>query len=205
MIKNKTEQKCGERDESLITEPIRRRLPAYYRALISLYAEGEEKVNSKQLAALVGASETQVKTDMSAIGCKGQPGYGYSIARLYRRIGEVMNVHDNYSAVIIGEGAFAEAIAESHLFTKRGIKLAARFPNLTAVNVEDFKSFCKNGSADIMIITGNATQAHECLAVAEKTGIKGVMNFSEAELTSPTVNVRNLHIDDILMMLCSEI
>ena len=71
MIKNKTEQKCGERDESLITEPIRRRLPAYYRALISLYAEGEEKVSAKQLTALVGSSETQVKTDMSAIGCKG--------------------------------------------------------------------------------------------------------------------------------------
>ena len=204
MIKNKTEQKCGERDESLITEPIRRRLPAYYRALISLYAEGEEKVSAKQLTALVGSSETQVKTDMSAIGCKGQPGYGYSIARLYRRIGEVMNVHDKYSAVIIGEGAFAEAISQSHLFTKRGIKLAARFPELNA-NIEDFETFCKNGSVDIMIIACDSAQAKICLSVAEKTGIKGVMNFSEAELTSDTVTVRNLHIDDILMMLCSEI
>ena len=203
MIKNKTEQRCGDRDESLITEPIRRRLPAYYRALIGLYAEGEEKVSSKQLAVLVGYSETQVKTDMSAIGCKGQPGYGYSIARLYRRIGEVMNVHDKYSAVIIGEGAFAEAVSQSHLFTKRGIKLAGRFPNIDEnAGVE---TFCRENSIDIMIVTGDAAKAHECLRIAEKTGIKGIMNFSEAELTSEILTVRNLHVDDILMMLCSEI
>ena len=56
-----------------------------------------------------------------------------------------------------------------------------------------------------MIVACEAAKAHECLRIAEKTGIKGVMNFSEAELTSEILTVRNLHVDDVLMMLCSEI
>ena len=210
MSKIKFEQCCGERDDSLITEPIRRRLPAYYRALIDLYSEGKEKVNAKQLATLVGACETQVKTDLTAIGCKGQPGYGYSIARLYRRIGEVMNIHDKYSAVIVGNGAFAEAVSQSHLFTKRGIKLEGRFSNIDACAEGDasnlgFEEFCKRYSVDIIIMACDAAQAKECLTIAQSVGVKGVMNFSEAELTSDVITVRNLHIDDTLMMLCSEI
>ena len=209
MIKNKAEQKCGERDDSLLKEPIRRRLPAYYRALIELYSQGEEKVSSKQLAALVGSAESQVRTDMLAIGCKGQTGYGYQIARLYRRIGEVMHIHDKYSAVIIGDGALAEAISLSHLFTKRGIKLVGKFSaselNASPDGNVSVDTFCLENSVDIMIIACDTSKADECLKIAESTKIKGVLNFTEADLTSERITVRNLHIDDTLMMLCSEL
>lgn len=197
----------ADKEECVITEPVRRRLPSYYRALIAMYANGEERVSSKKLAALVGACETQVKTDLTAIGCKGQPGYGYSIARLYRRIGEVMNVHDKYTAVIIGGGAFAEAVSLSHLFTKRGIKLAEKLPSIGSIEGGNggFDAYCKRNGIDIMIIACDAAEAKECLMAAESAGIRGVVNFSEAELASEKLTVRNLHVDDILMMLCSEI
>ena len=205
----KSEKAVADRGECLITEPVRRRLPAYYRALIAMYGKGEEKVSSRQLAAIIGSAESQVRTDMLAIGCKGQKGYGYSIARLYKRIGEVMRLRDTYSAVIVGEGHTSEAVASSHLFTKRGIKLLGRFSETDTVGdgdgISKLEQFCRDQTVDIFIFTCNGATALRGLALAENMGIHGVLNLSELDLRSDTVTVRNVHVEDALMMLCSEI
>ena len=205
----KSEKAVADRGEHNITEPVRRRLPAYYRALIAMYGEGEEKVSSKQLAAVIGLTESQVRTDMLAIGCKGQKGYGYGIARLYKRIGEVMSLCDTYCAVIIGDGALSDAVAGAQLFTRRGIKLLGRFSEsdalCTAENGSRLEEFCRVEKVDIFIFTCSGATALRCLAFAESIGIRGVLNLSELDLSSDTVTVRNVHVEDALMMLCSEI
>lgn len=205
----KSEKAVADRGEHNITEPVRRRLPAYYRALIAMYGEGEEKVSSKQLAAIIGLTESQVRTDMLAIGCKGQKGYGYGIARLYKRIGEVMSLCDTYCAVIIGDGSLADAVTESQLFTKRGIKLLGRFSESDALcTVESgsrLEEFCRVENVDILITACSGRTAALCLSLAEAVEIRGVLNFSELDLYSDKLTVRNIHIDDALMMLCSEI
>lgn len=205
----KTGKAFGERDELSITEPIRRRLPAYYRALIFMYAEGKEKVSSKQLATVIGLTESQVRTDMLAIGCKGQKGYGYGIARLYKRIGEVMSLCDTYCAIVVGEGSLADAVAESQLFTKRGIKLLRRFTSVEALCSDNapsaLESFCHGNAVDIFILACKGQTGAVCLEVAERLGVKGILNLSETDLYSKNLTVRNIHIDDALMILCSEI
>ena len=205
----KSEKSVADRVDCVITEPVRRRLPAYYRALIAMYGKGEEKVSSRQLAAIIGSAESQVRTDMLAIGCKGQKGYGYSIARLYNRIGEVMCLRDSYTAVIVGEGHTSQAVAASHLFTKRGIKLLGRFSEADTADdgetVSALAQFCSVERVDIFIFTCSGATALRCLMLAEKLGIRGVLNLSELDLCSDTVTVRNVHVEDALMMLCSEI
>lgn len=205
----KSEKAVADRGEHVIAESVRRRLPAYYRALIAMYAEGEEKVSSKQLAAVIGLAESQVRTDMLAIGCKGQKGYGYGIARLYKRIGEVMGLGDAYSAVIVGSGATAESVAASQLFTKRGIKLVGRFSEEDVAaegeNTSRLEEFCRVERVDIFILACGGEGASRCLLLGERLGIRGVLNLSESDLHSDTVTVRNIHIEDALMMLCSEI
>ena len=199
----------SDTESSPITEPVRRRLPAYYRALIAMYGEGMEKVSSRQLSIVIGLTESQVRADMTAIGCIGRKGYGYNIARLYGRIGEVMRLRDRYSAAVVGSGALADAVSASQLFTKRGIKLISRFTESDAVSGNELFSrlsvFCRSETVDILILACDGRTAAECLALAENTGIKGVMNFSETDLHSERLTVRNIHIDDALMMLCSEI
>jgi len=201
MSDNKTE-KINEREELIITETVRRRLPAYYRALITMYGEGREKVSSRQLSAVIGLTESQIRTDLLSIGCKGQKAYGYNIARLYTRIGEIMRLRDRYTAVIVGEGALAEAVSDSHLFTKRGIKLLRRF---CTADMSELEGFCQEHTVDIMILSCSGTVAWKCLAMAESVGVLGVMNLSETDLCSEKLTVRNLHIEDALMMLCSEL
>ena len=205
----RSEKRSADRSEHTITEPVRRRLPAYYRTLIAMYGEGEEKVSSRQLAAAIGFAESQVRTDMLAIGCKGQKGYGYGIARLYKRIGEVMGLGDTYSAVIVGNGATADSVAALQLFTKRGIKLLGRFGEEDTVTDGEKRSrleeFCLAERVDIFIFTCNGRCASSCLALAEEIGIRGVLNLSETDLHSDRLTVRNIHIEDALMVLCSEL
>ena len=56
-----------------------------------------------------------------------------------------------------------------------------------------------------MIFACGAAEANECLKIAEKVGVKGIMNFSEADICMENITVRNLHVEDALMMLCAEI
>lgn len=214
---NKLDCNCdGARN---ITEPIRRRLPAYYRELIKMYAGGDQRVSSEELAAALKIAPSQVRGDMTAIGCCGQTGYGYLITKLYKRIGEVLRIQDCYSAVIIGEGALVETLSGLNIFTRRGVKLIGEFDTslrlvkssenaVVSDNAEDdrtFKDFCKSNSVDIMILACESELALRCVGIAEELGVLGIWNFSDIELRSERAAVRNLHIEDSLMMLCSEL
>ena len=202
----------GKRSEAVcLSEPTRRRLPAYYRALVGLYAEGNLKISSDKLAERLGLAPSQVRTDMLAIGCSGHKGYGYLITDAYKRIGEVMRIHDVYKAVAIGNGPLADAVCGCSMFTKRGIKLVGRFSSFAAddggeiLPICRLEEFCLGDRVDIMIFACGAAEANECLKIAEKVGVKGIMNFSEADICTENITVRNLHVEDALMMLCAEI
>ena len=203
-------------EEIKLSEPVRRRLPAYYRALVGLYAEGYLKISSDQLAEVMGLAPSQIRTDMSAIGCAGHKGYGYLITEAYKRIGEVMQLNDKYRAVAIGDGALADAVCQSSLFTKRGVKLIGRFSTPPAekqdtptpqglMPLNELENFCRNNKIDIMIFACDGATATQCVRIAEGLGISGIMNFSETDINSSIIAIRNLHIEDALMMLCSEI
>lgn len=226
---NKNARSADISAESM-TEPRRRRLPAYYRALLRLYARGEEIVSSEKLADIIGIAPSQVRGDMSFIGCYGQTGYGYQIAKLYRRIGEVMKVCDCYSAVIVGDGALAQTVSECALFTRRGVKLIGRIATSDAptddtdpvasssseqgglggadaseMTLLRLGKLCRENAADILILACDAVTATRCAEMAEDLGMLGIWNFSDAEIVSESLAVRNLHIEDSLMMLCSEL
>ena len=201
-------KKDGGDETVSLTESVRRRLPEYYRVLIGLYADGFMKVSSVQLAQVMGLAQSQVRTDMLSIGCSGQKGYGYNTAKLYNRIGEVLQVQDNFSAVIIGDGELASIVSDSHLFTKRGIKLAARFSESDSggwLSLEMLERFCADNAIDIMIFACEGKVAQKGMEIAERAGIRGVMNFSDTILSSSRLAVRNLRFEDPLMMLCSEL
>ena len=56
---------------------------------------------------------SQVRADMKALGCVGQRSYGYAVSSLYKTIGDILQLSDRYSAVIVGGAPIAEAIKNS--------------------------------------------------------------------------------------------
>ncbi|MBE6609545.1 MAG: hypothetical protein E7634_02625 [Ruminococcaceae bacterium] len=194
-----------------------RRLPAYFRTLIDFYGKDRSRISSEELASAMGITPSQVRADISAIGCQGQRSYGYGIPTLYKTIGEILQLSDKFSAIMIGESHIARAVAETPVFAKRGVKLLAVFadmgcaPSPDALPFEALDDFFTLSRPNIVMIAGNAenaektaekilslTEAQDSEAAAE------IWNFTDATLQNNKIKVKNFHLSDHIMMLCLE-
>ncbi len=200
--------------DNTLSPALVRRLPAYFRTLIRLYGEGKERISSDELSAELGLAPSQVRSDMKAIGCQGQRSYGYGIPSLYKRIADILQLSDRFSAVVIGDTHIASAIASEQIFLKRGLKLICRFSDGEDVSeglaaFSGFKSFFSQRRPNIIITAGNSKSAVSALSVAEAFADENVVteiwNFTETQLSSDTVKVKNIHLSDQLMLLMLEI
>ena len=192
-----------------------RRLPQYFRALIKFYGSGKERISSE-----LGLVPSQVRTDIKALGCTGQRSYGYGIPALYKKIADMLQLSDKYSAVIVGSCDVVRAIASTEIFTKRGIKLTAVFPDESCNEVSDFSSkalhfdtffdYFRKNQPNIIILGGtgeNAKKAFEYAQNAEYTGTyrPEIWNFTLDDFVSDKLTVKNIHLSDYLMLLCYDI
>ena len=202
-----------------ISPALARRLPCYFRTLIRLYGNGKEIVSSEELARELGLVPSQVRTDMKAIGCSGQRSYGYGIPALYKRIADILQLSDKFRAVLVGNTHLSHHIAESPIFTKRGIKLCAVFseekagwemlPECSVYPESELTALLPAIDPDIVILSGRVDSAAEVLdilsSVNERCGhAPEVWNFTDEDLFSETFTVKNIHLSDLLMMLCLE-
>ena len=197
-----------------------RRLPKYFRALIKFYGSGKERISSEELAREIGLVPSQVRTDIKALGCTGQRSYGYGIPVLYKKIADILQLSDKYSAVIVGSCSVVRAIAQTEIFTKRGIKLTAVFvengcdipPEFSekARAFDGFCEYCLENQPNIIILGGNGENARKAFECAENTAREvgfrpEIWNFTSDDFASDTLTVKNIHLSDFLMLLCYEI
>ena len=194
-----------------------RRLPAYFRTLIDFYGKDRSRISSEELASAMGITPSQVRADISAIGCQGQRSYGYGIPTLYKTIGEILQLSDKFSAIMIGESHIARAVAETPVFAKRGVKLLAVFadmgrsPSSDALPFEALDDFFALSHPNIVMIAGNAENAEKTaekiLSLTEAQGSETaaeIWNFTDATIQNNKIKVKNFHLSDHIMMLCLE-
>ncbi len=217
-------QKSGK-DEKL-SPALTRRLPLYFRALIKFYGCGKERISSEELGAEISLAPSQVRTDIKALGCQGQRSYGYSIAALYKTIASILQLSDKYKAVIVGNTPLAAAVSETPVFMKRGVKLSAVFqepeapensyftqlpPDCTVLGYEKFPEFFRRYSPDVVILADTPDKTEAFVTVLKSTLTENpeknpqIWNFSESQLAGSGLNVKNIHISDLLMLLCLEL
>ncbi len=210
-----------------VSPALARRLPAYFRILIRFYGSGKMRISSEELAGELRLTPSQVRADLRAIGCQGQRSYGYGIAALYKRLADIFQLSDKFSAVTVGSAPLAGAIADTPVFAKRGVKLKARFADAgeeAAGDLLPFSEFyefivknrphiivtagCSEGAAAALEVTERAL----CCAPEDKKRVSPygaddfceVWNFTDAELFSSKLTVKNIHLSDALMLLCLE-
>ncbi len=201
-------------ENNSLSPALVRRLPAYFRTLIRLYGVGKERISSEELALELGLTPSQVRADMKAIGCHGQRSYGYGIASLYKKIADILQLSDKYTAFVIGDGHLASAIAESHIFSKRGMKLLCRFSSgddnsKELIPFSQFAELFSQKRPNIIIAAGSVEVAEIALDTVEtlsnEAHICEFWNFTDAHLSSETVKVKNIHLSDQLMLLMTTI
>ncbi len=207
----------NKKSESTVSAAVIKRLPRYFRYLRMLLNENKLRISSNDLAELMGVTASQIRQDLNCFGGFGQQGYGYNVTYLYGKISEILGVHENYQAIIVGAGRLGQALAASPVFTKRGVEVCALFdvsPEVIGmevdgrpvIHIDEMKSFVENNVVDIAVLTLPYEYAEGAVEHIKSMGIKGIWNFTSHDMDHiPGVTVQNVHMGDSLMMLCYDI
>ena len=115
-------------NEKTVSISVIRRLPRYYRYLGMLLHSGVTRISSKELAAQMKVTASQIRQDLNCFGGFGQQGYGYNVELLYKEIGAILGVEKKIPAILIGCGTRGQSlIREDDLFRDRGFELIGAF------------------------------------------------------------------------------
>ncbi len=214
-VKGTFEKKIADAEKNPVSVAVIRRLPRYHRYLGDLIREGKLRISSAELSKIMGVTASQIRQDFNCFGGFGQQGYGYNVKYLHSKIGELLGMKEGYRAVIVGAGNLGRALAATHMFERRGVTIVALFDNSPAVigtefngftvrDVRELGSFIKENSVNIGVLTVPKESAYECAMAMVESGVRGLWNFANMELTvgDKSVVVQNVHMGDSLMTLC---
>jgi len=195
-----------------ISPAIIRRLPRYYRYLLTLSKNGVERVSSKELSELMDVTASQIRQDFNSFGGFGQQGYGYNVKYLCSQLSAILGFNRSYSAVILGAGNLGRALLNNFRFETPVFRFTAAFDvspevigtKINGVPVYDIggmEEYIDSNLPDIAVLTVPQGSVSEVCARLEKTRIKGIWNFTNLDLMlqNPDIFVENVHFSDSLM------
>ena len=93
--------------------PVIKRLPKYYRYLRTLKNDGITSISSRELAAQMGTTASQVRQDFNCIGdVNGRQGIGYSVENLLSILEHLLFGNgDLLPTILIGCGRLGKAVS----------------------------------------------------------------------------------------------
>ena len=194
-----------------------KRLPRYYRYLGDLLSQDITRISSGKLSEKMSVTASQIRQDFNYFGGFGQQGYGYNVEYLYNEIAEILGLKEGYKAIIIGAGHLGMALANHASFEKRGFGISAIFDNdlkkvglrvnnKPVFHINELEKYIRTNNITIAILAIPKDTVGEMAEKLASYGIKGLWNFSSAEIiTSVPVAVENVHMSDYLMTLSYKI
>ena len=201
-----------------ISMSVIRRLPRYYRFLSELSCEGVMRISSKQLAAKMRLTASQVRQDFNCFGGFGQQGYGYSVEQLKNEIESILGLKEPKTAVLVGAGNLGRAVAAHMAFEPKGIGLVGIFDrdkrligatlrNVKIESTDMLEEFCKRRRPNLAILCVPKDAAQNICKRLYSLGIRYYWNFSHYDIAAdyPDAVVENVHMSDSLMTLCYRI
>ena len=196
--------------------PVIKRLPKYYRYLCSLQADGISNISSRELAAQMGTTASQVRQDFNCIGdVNGRQGIGYSVENLLSILETLLFGNgDRLPTILIGCGRLGKAVSRFITTDTNGYKLIAAFDNspeevgkeisgIQILNIDQLEEFCTEHHPEVAVLCLPRSGAEELSSRLVSLGIQGFWNFSHYDLSIPypEVVVENVHLGDSLMSL----
>lgn len=190
-----------------------KRLPLYHRYLTMLAQNDVERISSRELAAKMGITASQLRQDLSWFGSFGQQGYGYRVKDLLGEVSKILGLDRQFQMIILGAGNLARALVSYPNFRRRGFYVEAIFdsnPDLigkqvNGVTIKDVKylsEYLQQHTVDIGIITAPASVAQKLADTLVAGGVKAIWNFAPIHLKVPRdVVVENVQIGESLLTL----
>lgn len=197
------------KDKKVLSDALARRLPAYYRHVCVMKAEGINNITSGELANRVGNTSAQVRQDFFT--CGGVD--GYNTETLKNWLSNLLGLSHSHHMVVIGAGNLGRAIISFKEFNEDGFFIDAVFDNslmlegmqicgVPIINAALFEDYLEENHVDIVVIAAPASAAADILKKSIRGGVKGVWNFAPVDLRSDDrIEVQNVHLSDSLMTL----
>jgi redox-sensing transcriptional repressor len=194
-----------------------KRLPRYQRVLSELASQDLERISSRELAATMKITASQLRQDLSYFGSFGQQGYGYRVNELIGEFNRILGLNYGTGMVLIGAGYLGKALVNYENFKRRGFIIRAIFDRdpeivgktFNGIKVNDItvlERYLHQNSTEIGIICTPAGAAQSVADILVKSGIKGIWNFAPVSLKVPDqVHVEHVHISESLMVLSFKI
>ncbi|MBR4761350.1 MAG: redox-sensing transcriptional repressor Rex, partial [Clostridia bacterium] len=137
-----------------ISSLVIHRMPRYYRFLGDLQDEGVTKISSRELAARMNLTASQIRQDFNCFGGFGQQGYGYNVNMLRDEIARILGLDRPQTAILIGVGNIGRAVVKNVNFESKGFTLIGMFDekesivgqmvkNMPVRHVSTLDEFCR--------------------------------------------------------------
>lgn len=178
------------------------RLSIYLRAL-GKFKDGSV-LSSRKLAALVGATDAQVRKDLAYFGEFGIPGQGYHVGKLKEEITRILALDREWRLALVGAGKLGTALIAYPGFKRKEFQIVAVFDNdpekigrkVEGVRIQPVEKMCDILSQNRIKVGIITTPAEAAQSVADKLvegGVRGILNFAPAHLqVSEKVKVKNV-------------
>lgn len=196
------------------SKAVIRRLPRYYRRLNELYQNGVVRISSGDLAKSMGLTASQIRQDLSCFGGFGQQGYGYNVEKLRAEVSEILGMHQDNTAVILGVGNLGRALMKNFSFANHGFRLVASFDSAEALigtqingvpilDVAELESYLQTHRVSVGVLTVPQDAAGEMATRLVRAGVRGIWNFTNRDLNlrDADVVVEDVHFGDSLLTL----
>ena len=202
-----------EKQKVNVSMAVIRRLPKYHRYLSELVEKGVTRISSKEFGRGLGLNASQVRQDLNCFGGFGQQGYGYNVKELRDEIADILGIHRENNAIIVGAGNLGQAIANYSGFRGSGFELKGLFdlnPRLVGIrigtvnimDIDEMEDFIKRENINVGIICTPKEAAQETAERLVNSGIKAIWNFAPTILNVPDdVIVENVHLNESLRVL----
>lgn len=201
-----------------VSLPVIKRLPKYYRYLTNLRASGVTSISSRELAAHLGATASQVRQDFNCFGdVNGRQGIGYNVDTLLSMLESLLfGEGDLIPAILIGSGRLGKAVSRFISRNTNGYKLTAVFDSNPAevgkhmddsdveiLHIDALADFCNQYHPRVAVLCVPRESAKQLTEQLVDLGIEGFWNFSHYDMSVdyPDVVVENVHLGDSLMSL----
>lgn len=202
-----------KRNEKVSTAVIRR-LPRYYRHLSELERAGVVRISSNALGKIMGLTASQIRQDLFCFGEFGQQGYGYKVESLKEEIGEILGINRGHTLVVLGAGNLGRAIIENFRFSGNGFRVLAAFDvregvvgtsiaGVPVYHADELERFLEKNPVSVGMLTVPISAAQEMGDRLAGAGVRGIWNFTNYEITTPSddVVVESVHFSDSLLTL----
>lgn len=196
--------------------PVIKRLPKYYRYLRSLRDKGVSSISSRELAAQLGTTASQVRQDFNCLGdVNGRQGIGYSVDNLLSILEQLLfGDGERLPTILIGCGRLGKAVSRFITTDTNGYKLIAAFDTspeevgrtisgVPILHADELEAFCQEQHPQVAVLCLPRAGAEQLSSRLVALGIQGFWNFSHYDLSVPypDVLVENVHLGDSLMSL----